>query len=101
MGKLTKKDVIEALYDVIDPEIGLDIVNLGFLYSVDVDDEDRVKIVMTLTVPGCPLIAPIQDEIVSKLESIGAKDVFVDIVWDPPWNPNMMSQEARKRLLGE
>ncbi len=99
--KLTKKDVVDALYNVIDAEIGLDVVNLGFIYGIDVDDENVVKIVMTLTTPGCPLVVPIQEDIVSRIKEIGAKDVVVDIVYDPPWNPSMMSEEARKRLLGE
>ncbi len=101
MPKLTRKDVIDALYNVVDPEIGLDIISLGFIYAVDIDEEDRVKVVMTLTTPGCPLNVPIQEDITARLEEIGAKDVIIDIVWDPPWNPNMMSEDARKRLLGE
>lgn len=101
MGKLTKKDVIDALYNVVDPEIGLDVVSLGFIYAVDIDEEDRVKVVMTLTTPGCPLNVPIQEDITARLQEIGATDVLIDIVWDPPWNPSMMSPEARARLLGE
>ncbi len=101
MGKLTKKDVLDALYNVVDPEIGLDIVNLGFIYAIDIDEEDRVKVAMTLTTPGCPLNVPIQEDITARLQEIGATDVLIDIVWDPPWNPSMMSPEARNRLLGE
>jgi len=102
MGKkLTKKDVVDALYNVIDAEIGLDIVNLGFVYGIDIDDDGVVKIVMTLTTPGCPLVVPIQEEVVNRVKEIGAKDVIVDVVYDPPWSPSMMSEEARKKLLGE
>lgn len=102
MGKkLTKKDVIDALYNVVDMEIGLDVVNLGFIYGIDIDENNVVKVVMTLTTPGCPLVIPIQEDIVNRLKEIGAKDVIVDIVYDPPWNPSMMSEEARKKLLGE
>ncbi|WP_035589747.1 metal-sulfur cluster assembly factor [Hippea jasoniae] len=101
MGKLTKKDVIDALYNVIDMEIGLDVVNLGFIYGIDIDENDNVKVVMTLTTPGCPLVAPLQEDVVNRIKEIGANDVSVEIVWDPPWNPSMMSEEARKRLLGE
>ncbi|AEA33062.1 metal-sulfur cluster assembly factor [Hippea maritima] len=99
--KLTKKDVIDALYNVIDMEIGLDIVNLGFVYGIDIDDDNNVKVVMTLTTPGCPLVAPLQEDVANRLKEIGANDVQVELVWDPPWNPSMMSEEARKRLLGE
>ncbi len=101
MAQLTKKDVIDMLYNVVDPEIGMDIVSLGFIYAVEVDKENRVKIVMTLTTPGCPLNVPIQEDIKGKLEEIGATDVIIDIVWDPPWNPSMMSDDAKSRLLGE
>ncbi len=101
MTKLTKKDVIDALYNVMDPEIGLDIVSLGFIYAIDINDENTVKVVMTLTTPGCPLNVPIQEDITEKLKGIGATDVIIDIVWDPPWNPGMMSKDARKKLLGE
>jgi len=98
---LNKKDVIDAMYNVVDPELGLDIVNLGFIYAVEIDKDNRVKITITLTTPGCPLNMPIQEDITKKLEEIGATDVFVDVVWDPPWNPSMMSAESRKKLLGE
>ncbi len=101
MAKLSKKDVIDALYNVIDPEIGMDIISLGFVYAVDIDDDNRVKVVMTLTTPGCPLNVPIQEDITQRLEEIGASDVIIDIVWDPPWNPNMMSEDSKKRLMGE
>ncbi len=99
--KLTKKDVVDALYNVIDMEIGLDIVNLGFVYGIDIDENNNVKVIMTLTTPGCPLVAPLQEEVVNRVKEIGANDVIVDLVWDPPWNPSMMSEEAKKKLLGE
>ncbi len=99
--KLTTKAIVEALKNVYDPELGLDIVSLGFLYNISIDDENVVVVTMTLTVPGCPLHIPITEDIREKVMELGAKDVFVDVVWDPPWNPSMMSEDARKRLLGE
>ncbi len=99
--KLTTKAIVEALKGVYDPELGLDIVSLGFLYNISIDDDNVVVVTMTLTVPGCPLHIPITEDIREKVMELGAKDVFVDVVWDPPWNPSMMSEEARKRLLGE
>ncbi len=99
--KLTTKAIVEALKCVYDPELGLDIVSLGFLYNISIDDDNVVVVTMTLTVPGCPLHIPITEDIREKVMELGAKDVFVDVVWDPPWNPSMMSEEARKRLLGE
>ncbi len=101
MANLSKKDVVDALYNVVDPEIGLDIVSLGFIYAIDVDEDNRVKVVITLTTPGCPLNVPIQEDITARLKEVGASDVIIDVVWDPPWNPSMMSPDAKKRLLGE
>lgn len=99
--RLTTAEIVKALENVYDPELGLDIVSLGFLYNISIDDENVVVVGMTLTVPGCPLHIPITEDIREKILELGAKDVFVDVVWDPPWNPAMMSDEARKRLLGE
>ncbi|GBD02799.1 hypothetical protein HRbin19_00068 [bacterium HR19] len=97
---LQKETILEALKSVYDPEIGLDIVNLGLIYDLNVDDEGNVDIKMTLTTPGCPLTATIEEAVRAVLESIdGVKNVNVQIVWDPPWNPSMMSEEA-KQILG-
>lgn len=97
---LQKETILEALESVYDPEIGLDIVNLGLIYDLNVDDEGNVDIKMTLTTPGCPLTATIEEAVRAVLESIdGVKNVNVQIVWDPPWNPSMMSEEA-KQILG-
>ncbi len=99
--KLSRKNVIDALNNVLDPEIGIDIVSLGFIYDVEIQDDNKVKVTITLTTPGCPLNVPIQEDITNKLTEIGASDVSVDVVWDPPWNPHMMSPDARKKLMGE
>jgi metal-sulfur cluster biosynthetic enzyme len=99
--KLKPNEIAKALENVYDPELGVDIVSLGFLYSIVVDDDNVVIVTITLTVPGCPLHIPITEDIREKIIELGAKDVYVDVVWDPPWNPSMMSEEARKRLLGE
>lgn len=99
--KLSNESIVEALKNVYDPELGLDIVSLGFLYNIAIEEDNTVIITITLTVPGCPLHIPITEDIREKVLELGAKEVFVDVVWDPPWNPSMMSEEARKRLLGE
>ncbi len=97
---LTREQIMEALKGVYDPEIGIDIVNLGLVYDVDIQDEGNVGIKMTLTTPGCPLGSTVQEAVKAVLESIdGVKNVDVQIVWDPPWNPSMMSDEA-KQMLG-
>lgn len=99
--KLSTNEIVKALESVYDPELGLDIVSLGFLYNISIDEDNVVVVTITLTVPGCPLHIPITEDIREKIMELGAKDVFVDVVWDPPWNPSMMSPEARQRLLGE
>lgn len=97
---ITKEQIIEALKGVYDPEIGIDIVNLGLVYDVNLGNEGNIDVKMTLTTPGCPLGGTVQEAVRAVLESIeGVKNVNVEIVWDPPWNPAMMSDEA-KQMLG-
>lgn len=93
-----EKQVEDALRSVIDPELGINIVDLGLIYGVDVS-EGEVKVRMTLTSPGCPL-APIIDQMVrgAVSEVEGVKGVQLDLVWDPPWIPEMMSEEVRVEL---
>lgn len=93
------EDVVwEALKTVLDPELGMSIVDLGLIYTVKVV-EGVVDIKMTLTSPGCPL-APIIDESVRKaVEKVeGIKKINLEIVWDPPWTQEMMSEEAKAEL---
>jgi len=100
MAKLpTKDEIMEALKEVLDPELRLSIVDLGLIYDVDITDDGNVTVTMTLTTPGCPLneYLPAQvDEAVSRLD--GVRHVDVNLVWDPPWNPDMMSDEAKMAL---
>jgi metal-sulfur cluster biosynthetic enzyme len=89
---------LQALYDVIDPELGINIVDLGLVYDVEAD-EDRVRVAMTMTTPACPLHAYLTQEAKSALLGAGAHLVRVDLVWDPPWDPSLMSNDA-KQMLG-
>ncbi len=96
----TKERIIESLKGVYDPEIGIDIVNLGLIYDIDVSDRGEVDIKMTLTTPGCPLAGSVEEAVKAVVSAIDeVKDVNVHLVWDPPWNPSMMSEEA-KQILG-
>jgi metal-sulfur cluster biosynthetic enzyme len=96
----TDEELWEKLKEVIDPEIGLSIVDLGLVYGLDNDDGD-VKITMTLTSPGCPLGPVIRGEAYAKLKALpGIKDVDVEIVWSPPWDPRTMASEDVKMMLG-
>lgn len=98
-GPVTDDLVTELLGDVIDPELGVDIVNLGLVYDVYTDPE-AVVVRMTLTTPGCPLGAYLDDEVSRCLAQLpGNPHVTVDLVWDPPWSPSIMTDEA-KRMLG-
>jgi len=90
----------EKLAEVKDPEIDLSIVELGLVYDVQFED-GTVYVTMTLTSPGCPLGPVIRGEAYAKLKQIpGVKDVDVQIVWNPPWDPRTMASEDVKMMLG-
>ncbi|MCL6090008.1 MAG: metal-sulfur cluster assembly factor [Candidatus Thermoplasmatota archaeon] len=95
---VAKEEIMEQLKQVSDPEIGMDIVNLGLVYDVEING-DRVYIRMTMTAPTCPVTPWILSEaqrVVENLEGVEAADV--ELVWDPPWNPTMMTDEAKEAL---
>ncbi len=96
---VTKEEVMNALRSVMDPEIGLDVVSLGLVYDVDISESGEVKIKMTMTTPGCPLVGMMTEDAKNVLESVeGVKSVEVELVWDPPWTPDMIEPEVRARL---
>jgi metal-sulfur cluster biosynthetic enzyme len=93
-----KEKIIEQLYNVIDPELGINIVDLGLIYDININ-EGNVFILMTLTTPGCPLHDSIVGGVKRALADIeGIKDVNVQITWNPPWTPERMSDEALRQL---
>lgn len=96
---LEKEEVREQLKEVIDPELDINIVDLGLIYEIEVDDENNVEILMTLTTPGCPLHS-VFDELVkkevNKLDDI--EDIDVELTFEPRWSPEEMSDEARDKL---
>lgn len=94
-----EQQLINALKEVYDPEIPVDVWELGMIYELKIDDDGNVYVKMTLTTPACPVAGSLPGEVKQKLLSIeGVKDVYVDLVWDPPWNMNMMTEEARLKL---
>ena len=94
-----KEEVIALLRDVYDPEIPVNIYELGLVYDVRIDESGGVGIVMTLTSPMCPVAEILPVEIESRTREIeGVREVCIDLVWDPPWNPEMMSEAARLEL---
>ena len=95
----TKEEVFDALRQVEDPELGMDIVELGLVYDAEVEG-DKVKVTHSLTSMGCPVGPMIQEEIHSVASSLpGVEDVEVELTWDPPWTPERMSDDA-KFILG-
>ena len=95
---ITKEIVMQKLSEVVDPEIGLNIVEMGLVYSVEINN-DSVNIKMTLTAPGCPLQNTLVSIAKDAVQNIpGVKNVNIQIVWDPPWHPSMMSEEAKRKL---
>ena len=94
-----KEKVIALLRDVYDPEIPVNIFELGLVYDVRIDEDGGVGIVMTLTSPMCPVAEILPVEIENRAREIeGVREVAIDLVWDPPWNPDMMSEAARLEL---
>jgi len=99
MAAFTDEQVIENLKNVYDPEIGINIVDLGLVYDVDVADAGDVLITMTLTSLGCPLGPVIVQEATNALADLpDIGNVDVKLVWSPPWSPEKMSEEARDEL---
>jgi FeS assembly SUF system protein len=91
--------VIAALRDIFDPEIPVNIYDLGLIYGVDVADDGGVVVTMTLTTPHCPVAESMPGEVELRVSSVpGVRDAEVNLVWDPPWDPAKMSDEARLEL---
>jgi len=98
MSRMTD-EIVGALKTVYDPEIPADIYELGLIYKVDIDDERMVKIDMTLTTPNCPAAAELPAQVENAVAGVpGVREAKVNIVWDPPWDPSRMSDEARTVL---
>jgi FeS assembly SUF system protein len=98
MTRLTD-EIVGALKTVFDPEIPADIYELGLIYKVDIDDDRMVKIDMTLTTPNCPAAGELPGQVENAVAGVsGVREAKVNIVWDPPWDPSRMSDEARTVL---
>lgn len=98
MNALTEATVLEALRQVVDPELNCNLVDLGLVYSTEIQN-GHVRVVMTLTTAGCPMHESLVEGVRTALLALdGVREVTVDVVWDPPWNPAMMTPEGRARL---
>ena len=94
-----KNSVIAAIQTVYDPEIPINIWEVGLIYDVSVDDAGKVHVLMTLTSPHCPVAESLPIEVREKVADVdGVTDVGVEITWDPPWDPDMMSEAAKLEL---
>ena len=94
-----RKLVVETLKTVYDPEIPVDIYELGLVYGIDIGPDGRIVITMTLTSPGCPVAESLPREVELKVASIeDVTGVHIELVWDPPWTPDRMSEVARLEL---
>lgn len=99
MTTITKEQVLTALQECYDPEIPVSIVDLGLIYGVEISEENKVHITMTLTTPGCGMARNIALDAKAKAKAIpGVQDAVVTVVWEPPWDPSRMSPEAKAKL---
>lgn len=97
---ITKEQVLEQLKTIIDPEININIVDLGLIYDVETHDKQGlVTITMTLTTPGCPLSFVFEEWIPEAVKKVdGVKTVKINLVWEPPWDPDKISDEAKEEM---
>ena len=94
-----KSDIINALKNVYDPEIPVNIYDLGLIYTIDIDKQRNVKIEMTLTTPGCPVAQTFPSMVENVVNNVpGVTEASVELVWDPPWTTEKMSEAAKLQL---
>jgi len=100
MAEITKEEIMEALHECYDPEIPVNIVDLGLIYGVDINDsEGSVLVTMTLTALGCPMAGEVIEEVQMRVGQVeNVKSCKVDLTYDPPWSPDRMSEDARWEL---
>jgi FeS assembly SUF system protein len=92
-------DIVHVLKNIFDPEIPVNIYELGLIYDIEIDEEDHVKITMTLTAPNCPVADSLLMEVKEKVDAVeGVRSAEVNLVFDPPWDPSMLSDEAKLEL---
>ncbi|GAA2233571.1 metal-sulfur cluster assembly factor [Kitasatospora cystarginea] len=96
-GTVSVEDLTEALMDVVDPELGIDVVNLGLIYGVHIDEDDVATIDMTLTSAACPLTDVIEDQAKTATDGL-VKDLRINWVWMPPWGPDKITDDGREQL---
>ena len=100
MAEINKAEVMDALHECYDPEIPVNIVDLGLIYNVDVDDEaGQVNVTMTLTALGCPMAGEVVEEVQMRVQQVeNVKNCKVEMTFDPPWSPERMTEDAKWEL---
>ncbi|MFD7905755.1 metal-sulfur cluster assembly factor [Kitasatospora sp. NPDC059722] len=96
-GTVSVEDLTEALMDVVDPELGIDVVNLGLIYGIHIDESDVATIDMTLTSAACPLTDVIEDQAKTATDGL-VQDLRINWVWMPPWGPDKITDDGRDQL---
>ena len=97
--KVSEDAVIAAISTVYDPEIPVDIFQLGLIYAIEIEDDGKVKVEMTLTTPSCPSAQELPSQVEEAVRAVdGVTDVMIEVVWDPPWDQSRMSEDARLAL---
>jgi FeS assembly SUF system protein len=95
----SEDDLISAISGIYDPEIPVNIYELGLIYAIDIADDGHIKVEMTLTAPGCPSAQELPEQVREAVMAVpGVTGASVDTVWDPPWDPSRMTEEARLQL---
>ncbi len=98
-GGVSEDAIVDVLKTVFDPEIPVDIYELGLIYAVEIADDGGIKVEMTLTTPSCPSAQELPSQVEESIRQVpGVTDVQVEVVWDPPWDPSRMSEDARLAL---
>ena len=96
---VTQEQIFEALKECYDPELPVNVVDLGLIYGVEISPEDKVQVTMTLTTPGCGMAHSIALQVKEKALGVaGVKEATVNVVWEPKWDPSKMSAEAKQKL---
>ena len=99
MSKELEKEIVEAIKKVFDPEIPVNIYELGLIYKIEVDGKNKVNIDMTLTSPNCPVAESLPNEVKENIKKVeGVSDVNLNLVWEPPWSKDKMSEAAKLEL---
>lgn len=94
-----REKVVEAIQGIYDPEIPVNIYDLGLIYSIDINEQSEVDVTMTLTAPACPVAGSLPGQVENTIKAVeGVADATVELVWDPPWHKELMTDEARLTL---